>query len=289
MGYNNNRTSPFHNYYSDGCGNTNNEKYYVNGTFIDLCGLSIEEYMKNPCCCNGGNNQEITKPKNNITVKSYADETGVIYYQAISKFPVTSDLKITVYPLSGETIELNLYIGDTQSQLKIGETLEFKTVVMNLTEDDNYEYIATPEIINNNYTVYVATILVSELNGFSQDFLAIDIAMNESIDINYVVPGTDVNYNDFEDEEVINKFFKENEYCFVLCLPKSIYNNKEYFINNDAGIDVTNNFVLINEFTNNSIDYVLLKEGADNENDNGAFVPLYNEDKVFNYNLTFNK
>ena len=82
---------------------------------------------------------------------------------------------------------------------------------------------------------------------------------------------------------------KENEYCFVLCLPKSIYNNKEYFINNDAGIDVTNNFALINEFTNNSIDYVLLKEGADNENDNGAFVPLYNEDKVFNYNLTFNK
>ena len=81
MGYNNNRTSPFHNYYSDGCGSTNNEKYYVNGTFIDLCGLSVEEYMKNPCCCtgSGNNNQEGVKITNSIMIKSFENENDVIY------------------------------------------------------------------------------------------------------------------------------------------------------------------------------------------------------------------
>ena len=31
----------------DGCGNTSEDKHYYNGMYIDLCGMSVEEYMKN--------------------------------------------------------------------------------------------------------------------------------------------------------------------------------------------------------------------------------------------------
>ena len=77
MGYYNKfNPSDKSNFYTpvDGCGGTYEDKYYVNGMYVDLCGLSIEEYMKNPCCCGGsGNNEDVdpVKPTNEILVKSF--------------------------------------------------------------------------------------------------------------------------------------------------------------------------------------------------------------------------
>ena len=93
MGYSNNRNvlplTEKNNFYTDGCGRNYESKYYVNGAYIDLCGLTPEEYMNNPCC--GGNSNSGSnsgKAKNNIQIISY-EENGVIYYQAIADYPVT--------------------------------------------------------------------------------------------------------------------------------------------------------------------------------------------------------
>lgn len=293
MGYNNNRTSPYQDYYSDGCGSTSSEKYYVNGTFIDLCGLSVEEYMKNNCCnCCGGNNnnnQEGVKPKNNIVVKSFEDENNTIFYQAFSKFPVTSNLKISVYSTSGNITELDLYVGDTQSLPEIGESMEYDKVVMNLTEDENYEYVLVPETKAEDVVVYTATPLASNGDNFSETYTSIVIKMGETSDIQYIIPATDVNYDNFEEDEDYLKFCKENEYCFVLCLPKTIYDNNQYSIVNYSGLDVSGKFNFVKEFTTNNISYVLLKECALTEDEIFEYVPLYQEEHIFEYKLTLNK
>lgn len=290
MGYNYNRTSPFHKYYSDGCGSISDEKYYVNGTFVDLCGLSVEEYMKNPCCCNGsGNNEEGVKPKNSITVKVFEDENGVIYYQAFSKFPVTTNLKIKVYSTTESYTELDLYVGDTQSQPEVGETLEYISVVLDFNEDENYDYVLTVDNMIEEHVIYVATPLDNNLMDFSDDFTSFTTKMGATSDIHFIIPATDLKTEDFEEEEDFLKFCKENLYCFVLCLPKTIYDEKQYMISNYGGADVTDNFKFVKEFITNDISYVLLKEGATNEDEIYEYVPLYNKEQDFVYKLTLNK
>ena len=110
----------------DGCGETHENKYYVNGTYIDLCGLPIEEYMKNPFCNCGDNGNkededvEDKKPVNEVLVKSFTDETGLVYYQAIAKFAVTSDIKIIVSSTTDVIVELNISTGEVASSVKKG-------------------------------------------------------------------------------------------------------------------------------------------------------------------------
>lgn len=291
MGYNNNRTSPFHNYYSDGCGSTNNEKYYVNGTFIDLCGLSVEEYMKNPCCCtgSGNNNQEGVKITNSITIKSFENEDDVIYYQAFSKFPVTSNLKVTVYSTNGNATELDLYVGDTESQPEIGESVEIKSVDLNPASDDNYDYVVTIEEMNEEYTIYTATSLNKEGVDFSEILVPTIMKMGTTSDIHFIIPATDLKPEDFEEDEDYVNFCKENHYCFVLCIPKNIYDKKQYIISNYGGTETTDKFKFVEELIINDISYVLLKEGATTEDEIFEYVPIYQEEHDFAYKLTLNK
>ena len=94
MGYSNNRNvlplTEKNNFYTDGCGRNYESKYYVNGAYIDLCGLTPEEYMNNPCC--GGNSNPGSnsgKAKNNIQIISLLNEWQFIekkeYYKSLSK------------------------------------------------------------------------------------------------------------------------------------------------------------------------------------------------------------
>ena len=293
MGYSNNiKPSLKNNCYSpvDGCGNNYEEKYYYNGMYIDLCGLPIEEYMKNPFCCGGNNNDgdnDGVKPINEIMVKSFIDENNVIYYQAFSKFAVTSNLKIIVSSTSDIVTELDLFAGDTFSKAEIGETLNFMGVTINIDEDDNYRYIAISESEKISYEIYYNTVLLKEIDTFSNDFGLITIDYNTSSDVKFVIPGTDFNYNELEDIDEVESFFNENQYCFLIYLPKEIYENKKYVITSYDGMDNTKKFVFHKEFSINNNTYVCIVEKA--VDDIAAFVPLYKEEHVFEYKLTINK
>ena len=293
MGYSNNRTvlplTNKVNLYSDGCGDTYEKKYYVNGAYIDLCGLSIEEYMNNPCCGGGGNGtpDSDSKVENSIFVTAFIGEDGMSYYQAFSLYPVTSNIKIMVTSISGVATELDLYVGEKQSEPEIGETMEYLGVEINIEEDDNYIYVIKNENVENEYNVYIDTILYSETGSFSNDFEMMALKMGSTTDIRYVIPGTNFNYNDLEDIDEFNKFCQENQHCFVLCLPKSIFDDKHYLISDYSGTDITNHFELVNTFIKDDIEYVFLNEYG--VNDITPFVPLYNEDIIYEYKLTLNK
>lgn len=273
----------------DGCGGTYEDKFYVNGMYIDLCGLSVEEYMKNPCCCNSNNNNNdtgTTKPTNEILVKTFTDENGIIFYQAFAKFPVTSTLRISV-SLTPESV-INLYIntGDTTSKAEQGEVLNAISITLSVNEDENYRYIAILEVERDTYEVYYNALPLSKIDVFDNSFKQIIINDDDINDIDFVIPATDFNYNELEDIDEIERFFNENQYCFIIYLPEDVYKDNKYVISSYDNTNVSNKFMYYKELTINNIKYVCLVEKA--TDDVAAFVPQYNEDITFKYKLAIN-
>lgn len=271
----------------DGCGGTYEDKYYVNGTYIDLCGLPIEEYMKNPCC--GGNNsgsEDYVKPKNEILVKAYTSEDGTIYYQAFSKFAVTSNIKIMVLSNNNIGTELDLYIGDTTSKPEIGETFEFMNVTLSVYEDDTYQYVSVMEESKSSYDIYNKAILLTNIGLFSEDFNMTTMDADSTIDINFTIPAGTINYNEFETNEEFLAYCNEHQYCLSLYIPKEIYDKNKYLISNYGGTDVTKNFAFNNYTTILDNEYACIVEKA--KDDIMPFVQLYNEELVYEYKLTLN-
>lgn len=274
----------------DGCGETYEKKYYYNGTYIDLCGMSIEEYMKNPCCGGGnGGSEDYVKPINEILVKTFEDESGTIYYQAFAKFAVTSTIKINVTSSTNIVTELDLYVGDTTSKPEIGETSEIINITLSVYEDDSYEYVSVSEENKVSYDIYYKAIPLSEIGTFSSDLNIATMVLNSSADLIFTIPGSDINYNEMTDMSEIEKYYKEHEYCLLLCLPKDIYTNKQFVLSNYGGSDVTKNFTFNNYLTINGVDYACMVEKSKSELDSTMFVQLYNEDSIFQYKLTLTK
>lgn len=293
MGYSSNRKTPQTysdiNLYTDGCGDTYDKKYYVNGAYIDLCGLPIEEYMKNPCCCGSGNNSEesTTKPKNEIIVKSFEGEDGKFYFKAYSQYAVSSDIKIRVFYTDEVCVELDLYIGTTETSAEESENRQILRVELNIQEDDIYKYVAVSEEEQSTYVIYFKAVKSSEKNDVIKDFDVVNMKLGTASDIEYIIPATDFNYNELSEEEA-ELFWSSNQYAFALYLPKEIYDKKLYSIISN-GMDLTNNFKYENAFTIDSKEYVLLSEKAEDGEDIAIFAPEYGEDQSFGYKLTLNK
>lgn len=288
MAYDNKRVSAFDNFYSDGCGCKNEEKYYFNGTYIDLCGLPVEEYMKPQCCCGGDGNddEEVQKPLNEIFVKSFKDENGEIYYQAFSKFEVTSNIKINVYSMNETMTMLDLYVGDVQTVPEKGETEDFLTITLSIEEDENYKYVIATESSKTISDIYFDTILLSESGLFDENFNKISMENGTTSDLRFIIPSTDINCNDMEIDE-LDKFCMENQHCLMLYIPKSLYDKGSYSISNIGGDIVTDKFALSKTIFINNMEYVLLIDKA--TDDVTPYVPLYKEELVYEYKLTINK
>lgn len=289
MGYNTNLTSILGDFNSDGCGLKNDEKYYFNGTYIDLCGLPIEEYMKG-CCCGGINsdtdNEQPSKTINEIIVKSFKTENDEIYYQAFSKFAVTSNIKINAYSTNNILTVLTFSIGDTQTTPEIGNSEEFLTITMSLEEDETYIYALTTEASKSSNYVYINTMLLSEADSYSDEFTKITVEKGATVDLTFVIPSTNVDCNDMETEE-LKTFCEINQHCLLICLPKTIYDKGEYTIRNLGGDIITNKFAYEKTITIDNIEYVFLKDKA--TNDIMPYVPIFQEDLVYQYKLTIDK
>lgn len=303
MGYSNNeKFQPLTNstsLYSDGCGETYEQKYYFNGTYIDLCGLPLEEYMKNPYCECGPNSgtgdDDNSKTKNIIKVSSY-EENGFVYYKAITDYPVSSDIKISVYNNTTEAVTiLEIYIGEMESTPEVGDDLNISKVELNITEDDNFQYVTSisentdePEIIMNYvYTKAIPLINVKDVTSDSlNDFDKFEVNNGASLNLVYTIPASDVDTGDMGEEE-LNKYCEENQYAFLLVLPKNFYNEKTYTLYNYGGIDVTNKFTFNSFITIDSTEYVCLIEKA--TDDISPYVPIYEEDLTYEYKLTVKK
>ena len=104
----------------DWCGD--DTRYYYNGSYLDLCGMSPEEYMKNWSCCDGDDNGDNegdvpTNPRENPIILSQSPtvtETGepAVMLMAKASKPTASDVTVTI------TYD---YIDDETEEIKTGE------------------------------------------------------------------------------------------------------------------------------------------------------------------------
>lgn len=273
------------------------EKYYYNGVYIDLNGLPIEEYMKSPFCnCNGGGSEdepENSKQKNQITVLTKkGDNDGKIYYQAKSEFPVTSFIEVTVTSTTNTKTVLEIHVGDSESEIEEGDTIDILSVKLNINEDDTYRYAVILQDVNE-YIIYMKAVPESEelTNPNEQGFNEITLKLNDTDDIIFTIPATDIDINNFETEDELNEYIMNNQYRLVLVLPKKIYMEKKYMIYNSINADITNKFLLIENKTViiNNIEYIYVYEGAKDEETMTSFVPQYNEDTLYKYKLSLIK
>lgn len=275
------------------------KKYYYNGVYIDLNELPIEEYMKSPFCncnCNGGGSEdepESSKQKNQITVLTKKDENdNKIYYQVKSEFPVTSFIEVTVTSTTNAKTVLEIHVGDSESEIEEGDTIDILLAKLNVNEDDTYRYVIISQDVNE-YVIYKKAVPVSEelSDPNEQGFNEITLKLNDTDDIIFTIPKTDVNINDFESENELNEFIMNNQYHLVLVLPKKIYIQKKYMIYNSINIDITNKFLLIENknIIIDNIEYIYLSEGAMDESTITSFTPQYNEDTIYQYKLSLFK
>lgn len=283
--------------YSDGCGNKYENKYYYNGLYVDLCGMSIEDYMTNPCCnCNGGGSGSDSKLKNKITVKYVKDDNGDILYTAYATYAVTSYIKVKITFSDNTITELDLNAGDKQSNTKKGSEPQFNNYTLNITEDNDYIYSVVMESSKITYKIYNKAILLSDFDkeDFSVNttiFNSNNIENGNTLDITFSIPSTDEDLSNSEmSEEELREYYKNFEHCFVLCLPKSVYDNKKYSIKTVDGTDITSKFINHKEdsFMINGGEYVLIDERSTDDNIE-AYVPNYNEILTYNYKLVLSK
>ena len=269
-------------------------KYYYNGVYIDLNGLPIEEYMKSPFCyCNCNGSEESIKQKNQITVLTKKDEVdSKIYYQIKSQYPVTSFLEVSVYSTTNIKTVLEMHVGDSESKTEEGDTIDILSVNMNINEDENYKYVIMIQDIDE-YIIYKKAILASEeiISPKEQVFDEISLKLNNSDDIIFTIPATSININNFESEEELNEYIKNNQYYLMLVLPNKIYTQRKYSIYNSLNIDVTDKFLIMmdKKITIDNIEYVYLYEGATDAETITSFVPQYNEDTIYKYKLSLIK
>jgi hypothetical protein len=276
----------------DGCGNTSEDKHYYNGMYIDLCGMSVEEYMKNPCCSSADSESSVDKTGNEISIVTFTGDDGKPYYQAKAAYPVTTNLQVSVTSENGEITILDIFAGTSESVPEVGASLTFKKYEIDVEADDNYVYVTTTEMenIDGPFVIYYATPFKPDLANITseavQQFASMTLERETTGDLKFVIPATDVNYNDLEERE-FNLFGQENQYAFFFVLPKNLYEEKAYIVTNYGGTVVTDSFKAGNTFVLNNKEYISLIEQA--RNDIWAFVPQYNEDTNVTYKLTITK
>lgn len=276
----------------DGCGKTSEEKHYFNGMYVDLCGMTVKEYITNPCCPLEDEDSNLNKTSNEITVTAFTGDDGKAYYQAKSTYPVTTNLKVTVTSENGEVTVLDIFAGTSESVPEAGATLGFKGYDIDVDADDNYVYVTKEEMENMDgpFTIYYATPFKPELEQLTSEkveqFTQFTLERETTGDLNFLIPATDVNYNDLEERE-FNLFGQENQYAFFLAMPKNLYDEGTYVITNYGGTVITASFKAGKTFVIKNKEYISLIEQA--KEDIWAFVPQYGEDTPVTYKLTITK
>lgn len=259
----------------DYCGS--NERYYYNGLYTDLCGMSVQDYI-NSTLLNGDFNNNgddtitPTKKINTITFTLNSEKNLVVYANNAPKTDITisfvcegNNLNVVIPFNSGEIVNTNYKPS--------GETININNVSITPSEDDTYKY-GDYKIVNNaqpkTYTIYY-----NMLNTISYgDVSNTDIINFENIEASYqeqeiifMLPPTNENVDDLPEEEYL-EWENNNSYYKSIIVPSVLYtdeNNKKFELLL-GGENAFIGFKNIKQISINNIQYYLLVDTDDKMN-----------------------
>lgn len=244
--------------FSDACKLDETLKY--SGLYTDLCGMSMEDYIKaGRCCCNNDNSQgegEIVPSKlSNLLTFTCNSEGFLMAY--LDKSPTT---EISVNCLCGDTPvefilnDANIVISDV---LTTPENIIVTDVTINPMEDDKYKY-GDYTVVNKSTTkedvVYTTTSLykfndIGNIKDVQNDDLVSYVVDEDGVIVSFVRPADTVFPENFYDEDFdYDAWVAENSFVPILLVDKNRFDNGELeiYVGTD---DVTKYFVEIDTIT----------------------------------------
>ena len=175
------------------------ERHYWNGAFIDLCGLSAEDYAKTIFVTSGSGSSDTPSKQNNpITVQEteYVNENGEILYayRAIAKQEVTSEVVIEMSVVdsfgASERIIIKIPMGSSESEIVPTSTFKqegfdspnIEKSNYSPKEDEMFKYnTILPEKPVIKPVAYSITLKKGEIDFISDDELIIKILNSEQL------------------------------------------------------------------------------------------------------------
>lgn len=145
----------------DACGSS--ERYYTWGSFIDLCGMSVEEYMKAPAYSGGGGGQgdssASTKTKNTITLSMQEGSDGTNHIKVSAEKVSDSDVIVSFNVEGVGTQVVTIPAGSKEVVTSIsvpdGSKYAVITGAVATGEDERYKYSVKNTIQDGNFTLTV--------------------------------------------------------------------------------------------------------------------------------------
>ena len=263
----------------DYCGS--DERYYYNGLYTDLCGMSMEDYIKSTQfpCCGGGSSSDTgnTKPVKPINIVVFTtNEEG--YLIAYTKNVPTQDIKITCI-CEGVNVE---FIFKTNSDAAVVSNviptenrLSVSNVIFEPMEDDSYEY-GDYEIIDNNgeigetMLVWITKEMVNfkdlyEIENITKENILGNEVGENGVELTYISPNIELptEPDGLTDDEIDmwwDAWYEDNSFIPVLIVEKTRFDNG--MIKIEMGGDITNNFMEIGTIIIDDVNYSIIIETA---------------------------
>ena len=251
----------------DFCGS--DERYYYSGLYTDLCGLSVEDFIKSTLLnCNGGGNNdtpgEIVKTLNTIIFSINSNGNLVVY---ANKAPKT-DIKVT-FTCESMTSTITLPANSTSvvntNYTPINSELTVTNVSIEPNEDDLYKY-GDYKVEKNepmkSFTIYYN--MVNSLNSSNltnndiKKFKNIVATINEQ-EITYMVPAAPEGVEELPEKEYL-EWESKNFYQRTLVVPVEIYesNDNRKFNYLLGGVDAFIGFENVKTVTIDNENYCIL-------------------------------
>ena len=258
-------------YFADHCELVESLKY--SGLYTDLCGMSVEDYIKAGtchCCDNGGEGGDdpiITKKNNTLTFTVNQDG----YLIAYLTYAPTEVITVNCFC---EEKEVQFVIND--GGIKISDVIPTneKIVVTNVTfypsEDEKYKYgdfMIKQKTSNAEKIVYSLNNIVnfkdlSKIKNLSNNYVEYTVT-DSGVTIEYL-RDADTSFPDnfYDDDFDYDGWLAENSYVPTLIVDKEQFNNGEIkvFVGSD---DVTKYFIAIDNVTINGETYSIIAKFTD--------------------------
>ena len=222
-----------------------NEGLRYSGLYTDLCGMSIEDFIKggsHNCCCNGDNNQgggsgdsgtTPTKKINTLTFK--VNQNGNL--TAYLTYAPTETITVSCV-CEGANVEFVLNDGGivVSDVLPINEKLSVSNVVIEPMEDDKYKY-GDYKVINKTVVVEDVVYKTNSITNFSdlkniknisKSELLPYVVDNDGVVVSFERPADTSFPENFYDEDFdYDAWVSENSFVPVILVNKTRFEEGE--------------------------------------------------------------
>lgn len=221
-----------------------NEKYYYNGMYTDLCGMSVEDYINATIfpCCNGNNNDEpgqdepvVTSKTINVITFTTNSEGYLVAYT--DKAPTTT----IVVSCMCEGVNTTFTFLPNNNDIVVSEIkpnvndIKLSNISIEPSEDEKYKY-GDYNIVNKTNSMEIVSFIpnvnvnFTELNTISDislDNLTKYVVDEDGVTLPYSFPMSSEfpeNFDEMTDEEY-EEWRLNNSYVPVIFLDKERFDN----------------------------------------------------------------